>query len=514
MTDRDEASRYYNIAEALLMPHLPGRANKIVYKDDDGACSYAELADKANRIANLLVALGVRREERVLLCLHDSIEWSATFLGAVKAGIIPVATNTMLTPADYDYLLRDSRAAALIVAADVLPQFEPVLEGQRHLRNVVTLGAAAGRPELRALMAAASPQFETVDTFRDEPAFWQYSSGTTGRPKGVVHLHGGLIKCAELYARDILGIREDDLIFSAARMFFGYGMGNSLAFPLAAGASAILFGGRPTPEAVGALLLRHQPTIFFGVPTLYASLLASDALPPADQLSLRLCVSAGEALPISVARRWQERTGVEIVEGLGSTEMLHMFISGRPGDVREGCAGKPVPGYEVRLVGEDGQPVAPGELGELQVSGPTSASGYWAQREKSQDTFVGRWTRSADKCVENEDGTITVTGRSDDMLKVGGIYVSPLEVEAAVVEHPSVAEAAVVGYTDADGLVKPRAFVVLHDGHDASPEAELAIKQHVKALLAPYKYPRSIRFVPALPKTSTGKIQRFKLRDQ
>ena len=513
MGERSYESGHYNLADALLKPNLtPGRAEKTAYIDHRRHCSYAELDAQSNRTANLLLELGLQREDRILVCLHDQIEWPATFLGAVKAGIVPVAVNTMLTPADYDFLLRDSRAKALIVAADVYPKFAPILEGQPYIRHVVTLGTVEGLPELDALTATTRSEFETVDTCRDEPAFWQYSSGTTGLPKGVVHVHGSLMACVEHYALGVLGLLPDDLIFSAARMFFGYGMGNSIAFPLAIGATAVLHPGRPTPEAIENILRRHRPTVFFGVPTLYASMLASDTLPGRDELALRLCVSAGESLPPQIGRRWRERTGLDIVEGLGSTEMLHIFLSQRPGEVKYGTTGKPVPGFEVKLIGDDGKPVALGDIGEIHVKGPSSAACYWNQRAKSQATFLGEWTRSADKAVLGDDGFITVTGRSDDMLKVGGIYVSPLEVETAILEHWAVAEVAVVADTDDDGLIKPLAFVVLQSDAVASIDMADEIKAHVRQLLAPFKYPRWIRFVPDLPKTSTGKIQRFALR--
>lgn len=497
----------YNAAEDLLSRHRsPGRAERTAYVDDDGAYSYAELEARANRFANVLVGLGLQREDRLALCLFDAIDWPVAFLGAVKAGIVPVAISTMLTSGDYDYLLRDSRAKALVVAPDLLPRFAPILEGQPHLRHVLAGESLAER------MAAASDRFEAVDTCADEPGFWQYSSGTSGPPKGVVHLHGALLKTADLFAGQVLGLTDQDVVYSAARLFFGYGMGNALTFPLAFGATAILSAERPTPASAARILKDRRPTVFFGVPTLYASLLASEHLPARDEVALRLCVSAGETLPAEVGRRWTEHFGVEIVEGVGSTEMLHVFLANRPGQVRYGVAGRPVPGFEVKLVDEAGAPVARGEIGELHVKGPTAAAGYWAKREKTCETFLGPWTRSADKFFETEDGDFVFCGRSDDMLKVGGIYVSPAEVEAAVMTHPAVLEAAVVGHADEAGLIKPQAFVVARDPDAAGAELAADIQRHVKTQLAPYKYPRWIEFLPELPKTPTGKIKRFLLR--
>jgi benzoate-CoA ligase len=362
-------------------------------------------------------------------------------------------------------------------------------------------------------MMGVSPHFEPAPTTCDDFCFWLYSSGSTGTPKGTVHLHSHLIQTAELYGKAILGIREDDLVFSAAKLFFAYGLGNGLTFPLSVGATTILMGERPTPQAVFQRLREHKPTIFYGVPTLYGALLASpEMLVRAEVPRLRVCASAGEALPADIGKRWTELLGVEILDGIGSTEMLHIFLSNRAGEVRYGTTGKPVPGYEVRLVGEDGSVVSRGEIGELQIKGPSAAALYWNNREKSRHTFMGEWTRSGDKYIEIEDGYYQYCGRSDDMLKVSGIYVSPFEVEGALMTHPDILEAAVVAHADTDQLIKPKAYVVLKPGVAPSEELKQALKVHVKEKLAPYKYPRWIEFVAELPKTATGKIQRFKLR--
>lgn len=510
---REARDNSFNLAESLLSPHRTvARADRVAYINSDQSWTFGELDRLASQYANLMQALGLQRENRVLLCLHDSIEWVAAFLGCVKAGIVPVATNTMLTTSDYDYLLQDSRAKALIVDSDIFPRFAPVLKQQPDLTVVLTAGPVDGQMELAPAVAAHSETFTPAATRAEEPAFWQYSSGTTGCPKGVVHLHGSLTHCVENYAKGVLGISDDDIIFSAARMFFGYGMGNSIAFPLGCSAAAVLTSARPTPQSVCAELIRHQPTVFFGVPTLYAAMLASGDLPSPDKLALRLCVSAGEALPAKVGREWRERTGLDIVEGLGSTEMLHIFVSQRPGQVRYGTAGTPVPGYDIRIVDETGCAVPTRSSGELHVRGPSSAAHYWCQVAKTHETFLGPWVRSADRCLLDDDGFLQVIGRSDDMLKVGGIYVSPLEVEAAILEHGAVAEVAVVGSKDIETLVKPKAFVVLKPEFTPSEDLATEIKNHVKQLLAPFKYPRWIEFVDALPKTPTGKLKRFELR--
>ncbi len=386
--------RDYNAAHDLIERNLAaGRAGKVAYIDDAGTYTYGELAERVNRCANAFTALGLQPEQRVLLCHLDTIDFPAAFLGAIKAGIVPIAANTLLTTHDYDYMLRDSRARALVVSAPLLPAFAPLLGKHPHLAHVIVSGAteppARGHQSLQKLMAAAATTFAAAETTCDDACFWLYSSGSTGAPKGTVHQHSSLIETAELYAKPILGIREDDVVFSAAKLFFAYGLGNGLTFPLSVGATTVLMAERPTPAAVFARLTRHQPTIFYGVPTLYAALLASPELPKRGELKMRRCTSAGEALPAEIGRRWTEHFGVEILDGLGSTEMLHIFLSNRPGDVRYGTSGVPVPGYELRIVGDDAAPVARGEVGELQINGPTSAMAYWNNREKTAEHVPG-----------------------------------------------------------------------------------------------------------------------------
>jgi benzoate-CoA ligase len=498
-----ELPREYNAAVDLIGRNLAaGRCAKVAYIDDTGACTYAQLAERVDRAANALLAMGIRREDRIAIAMVDSVDWAALFLGAIKAGIVPVALNTLLTPADYEYQIKDSRAEAVFVSEQILKNFDGF-----GFTKVIP------HSQLKEFLQQAKPKADAAPTLRDDMCFWLYSSGSTGAPKGTVHLHSHLILTAELYAVPVLGIRESDVVFSAAKLFFAYGLGNALTFPLAVGATTILMAERPTPDAVFKRLVEHKPTIFYGVPTLYAALLVNAGFPDRSKLNLRVCTSAGEALPPEIGKRWTERTGTELLDGIGSTEMLHIFLSNRPGDVRPGTTGKAVPGYELRLVDEQGNVITkPGELGELQISGPTSAIMYWSQREKTKNTFQGPWTRSGDKYSLDQDGYYAYGGRSDDMLKVSGIYVSPAEVEAALVSHQAVLEAAVVGAADEQELIKPKAYVVLKPGTSPSESLKTALQQHVKDKLAPYKYPRWIEFLGELPKTATGKIQRFKLR--
>jgi benzoate-CoA ligase len=505
--------RAYNAAADLVERHLvAGRGNEVAFIDDAGSCSYASLAQRVNRCANAWRGLGLRIEDRVLLLMHDSIDFPVAFLGAIRAGVVPIPCNTLLTAADYEFVLSDSRARAVVVSAPLLPMIAPLLERLPFLEHVIVSGTRGGANNFTDWIAGEATESPVAPTTADDVCFWLYSSGSTGVPKGAVHLQSDLVNTAELYARPILGIRDSDIVFSAAKLFFAYGLGNGLTFPLAAGATAILMAERPTPTSVFRQLITRRPTIFYGVPTLYAAMLASPDFPPREALALRCCVSAGEALPAELGRRWLERTGVDILDGIGSTEMLHIFLSNRPGQVRYGTTGKPVPGYSIRLTDEAGNEVAAGEIGELHVNGPTSSPHYWNNRVRSLATFLGPWTKCGDKYTVDGDGYYTYCGRTDDMLKVGGVYVAPFEVEAALASHEAVLEAAVVGHADENELIKPKAFVVVKPGQTGSPELAARLQEHVKAKLATYKYPRWIEFVGELPKTATGKIQRFKLR--
>jgi benzoate-CoA ligase len=515
-------------AAAWLLGLNAARPGKVAYVDDAGSLAYGALDERVRRCAAGLRAAGVRREDRVLVVLLDSIDFPTAFLGALYAGVVPVAVNTLLTADDYAYMLANTRARAVIVSSAVWPVLEKALAAHAATAGTAgdtapavflsAAGAPAGAPAAAPVGARtfdalleAPPLAAPADTAGDDLGFWLYSSGSTGRPKGTVHTHANLYWTAALYAEPILGLRESDVCFSAAKLYFAYGLGNALTFPMSVGATTVLMAERPTPAAVFKRWTTQGVTVFYGAPTGYAGMLAAPDLPPRAQVQLRLCSSAGEALPREIGERFTAQYGCEIVDGIGSTEMLHIFLSNRPGDVNYGSTGRPVPGYTLRLVGENGADVAPGEIGDLYVSGPSSAVMYWAQREKSRATFQGEWTRTGDKYSVDERGCYVYAGRSDDMLKVSGIYVSPFEVEATLMQHPAVLECAVFGKVDADGLTRTKACVVLKAGQVVI-EAEL--QAFVKERLAPYKYPRYIEFIDELPKTATGKIQRFRLRER
>jgi len=506
--------RDYNFAADILERNLSlGRANKPVYIDARGSWTYGQLADRVERFGQAMRALGIRREERVLMCLLDTIDWPTAFLGCLKAGIIAVPVNTLLTEDDYRFMLADSRATGLVVSEALYPRFANLIAAADDLEHVIVAGDDAhGHLRFEDVIAGAKGAAYTAPTTRDDMAFWLYTSGSTGTPKGAVHVHASLKLTADLYGTPVAGIKEDDLIYSVAKLFFAYGLGNAMTFAMAAGATTVLLADRPTPDGVAALLRQHPITVFYGVPTFYGAFLASPSAPQKSEVKFRRCISAGEALPGEIARKWKERYGVEISDGLGTTEMLHIYLTNAPGATKYGTTGKPVPGYQIKLIGDDGAPVKQGEMGELYVRGPTAAIMYWNNREKSRATFQGEWTRSGDKYIEDKEGYFICCGRQDDMLKVSGLYVSPFEVEAALLSHPDVLEAAVVGWADEQKLIKPKAFVVLKAPEKANDALVRALQDHVKQKLAPFKYPRWIEFRNDLPKTATGKIQRFKLR--
>ena len=509
--------RSYNAAHDLLTRQIDaGRGEVIACVDDHGAHTYTTLLARANQVGNLLRQRGVMIEQRVLLLLHDTADFIACFLGAMQIGAVPVPVNTLLTSADYHHLLHDSRARLVFVSDALLARIEPALALIAEPPPLVVvrspLGGDAGpHPRLDELLADLSSRLVPAATTPDDGAFWLYSSGSTGAPKAAVHLHAHLARTAVLYAQNVLGLHAGDTVYSAARLFFAYGLGNALTFPLYLGARTILRAERPTPALVLATLREHAVTVFSGVPTLFASLLAAPELDPSG-LALRIANSAGEALPRHLGEQWRARVGSDILDGIGSTELLHIFLSNAPGDLRYGSSGRPVPGYELRLLDDDGAPVADGDEGSLWVRGPTAAVAYFNQRARSLATFHGEWTRTGDRYVREADGRYVYAGRADDMLKVGGIWVSPFEVESALAAHDAVLEAAVVGHADDDQLIKPRAYIVLKDPAAAGEALAHELKQFVKAALAPYKYPRWIDFVVELPKTATGKIQRFRLR--
>ena len=504
----------FNFAQHLIDCNA-AHPDRIAYLDDTGSLPYGELARRIRSLATSLLAMGIRREERVLLLMHDCADWPVCFLGAMFAGIVPVAVNTLLSAEDYAFMLEHSRAQAVLVSGALLPVLGSALAGTDHEVKTVIVSRPSGElPEgvvsLDALIRQHLPQDQAAATRPDDPGFWLYSSGSTGRPKGTLHTQANPYWTAELYGKAVLGLTGRDICFSAAKLFFAYGLGNALSFPLSVGATVVLMAERSTPAAVFRRWTDHQPTVFFGAPTGFAAMLAAPNLPAKHQVSLRLASSAGEALPADLGERFTAHFGIEVIDGIGSTEMLHIYVSNRPGKVRYGTSGWPVPGYAVELRGDDGQPVPDGDTGDLYVKGPSAALMYWSNRDKSRDTFQGAWLKTGDKYVRNPDGSCTYCGRSDDMLKVSGIYVSPFEVEATLSQHPAVLEAAVIGMADGDGLTKTRAYVVLKTGQ-AVGEAEL--QAFVKERLAPYKYPRTIEFLSELPKTATGKIQRFKLRE-
>jgi len=492
-----------------------GRGNKTVFREADGAkrsLTYAQLKDQAGQFAGALTRAGVRREERVALIVRDQLEFPVAFFGAMKSGAVPVPFNTLLAAPVYDAILNDSRASIMVVSAALWDTVKPAIEGNTYLRQVVVIGdAPEGTTSFDDFIDGADV-LDTIEAHDDELAFWLYSSGSTGTPKGVRHIHSSMKATADTFGAQVLGIREDDVIFSAAKFFFAYGLGNAVSFPMSVGATTIIFSGRPTPDAMFDIMANEKPTLFCGVPTLFAALVAEqEKRGGSPDHSIRLCTSAGEALPRDIGGRWEQLWGCQIVDGVGSTEMLHIFLSNAPGDIVYGTSGKAVPGYEVRLVDEHDEDVPDGEVGELLVRGPSSADGYWNQRNKSQSTFQGHWTRTGDKYTRDESGRFVYSGRTDDMFKVSGIWVSPFEVEQALIEFPGVLEAAVVSKADEKGLIKPAAFVVMKEGVEA-PSMD-ALKDFVKEKIGMWKYPRWVTFVDELPKTATGKIQRFKLRD-
>jgi len=513
--------RPYNAATEFVDANVArGLGDKVAFTDSTRSLTYAQLQERSYRFAAALKSLGLHEENRVILVFHDTVDYPVAFWGAIRAGIVPVPVNTLLTAEQYAYLFADSRAAAIVTAVSLAPTVLSLRERLPHLRAVIVAGAGAQRPRspdvhvFEELLSKAEPIAFTAPTMSDEVALWMYTSGSTGEPKAVRHVHTSLMATARLMGQGIIGVREDDVAFSAAKLSFSYGLGNAVSFPMSVGASTVLLPERPTPQAVLATLRRHQPTIFYAVPSLYAALLSNPEIGPgAGSERLRLCISAGEALPAHLGERWRAVVGVDVLDGLGSTEMLQTFLSNRPGDVRYGSTGKPVPGYEVKIVDDGGRDLPCGEVGELVVRGPSAGEGYWNHRAKSRRTFVGEWTYTGDKYMRDAEGYYYYRGRTDDMFKVNGMWVSPIEVEAALVSHEAVLEAAVIGKEDGDGLTKPKAFIVLKNGYAADELLVDALRSHVKERAGQWKYPRWIEVRPDLPRTATGKIQRFKLRD-
>lgn len=503
----------FNVAAATIDRHrTAGRDAKTALRTSRGDVSYAELRDHVDRCGTLLRGLGLAAGDRMLMIVKDCPEFVYLFWGAIKAGVVPVPVNTLLRATDYSGLIEDSGCALLVYSPEFEAEVAAALAAtQQRPRTLPTAGTGDA---LAARLAATSPALEAVPARPDDIAFWLYSSGSSGRPKGVVHRHRDIVVTCVRYAGGVLQMSSEDVCFSAAKLFFAYGLGNAMTFPLWVGATAILSDQRPTPAMTFDLIERFRPTLFFGVPTLYAAQLQALAGGERDLSSLRACVSAGEALPADVWRRWQEATGLPLLDGIGSTEMLHIFLSNRLDDCRPGTSGHPVPGYDARILDEAGEPVARGTSGRLFVRGASSTPFYWNNEEKTAQTIRDEWLDTGDTYLQDADGYYVFHGRSDDMLKVGGIWCSPIEIESRLIEHPQVLEAAVVGRRDEHGLTKPAAFVVLADPGQAGEALEAALRQHCKSGLAPYKFPRWWTFVDALPKTATGKIQRFKLRPE
>jgi benzoate-CoA ligase family protein len=505
----------FNLADYLVDRHVrAGRGARTAILCGDESIAFTQVAERSNRLANGLRSIGVRREDRIMLLLLDTPTFVYSFFGAQKIGAVPIPTNTLLKSQDYQYMLNDSRARVVIVSEVLLPLLASIARTELpYLENVIVDGAASG--EMRGIdqLLEASPSLDVEKTSKDDAAFWLYSSGTTGFPKGAVHLHHDVVFTVACYAQGILGMTDADRTFSVAKLFFAYGLGNALTFPFAVGATTILWPGPPTPANVYAQIERFKPTLFFSVPTNYGQLLAHkrDGA-DFDLSSIREAVSAGEALPKALYERFKDRFGIEILDGIGSTEILHIFISNRSGRVRPGSAGELVPGYQARIVDDAGEDVADGTVGNLLIKGDSICAYYWNKHEKTKDTIEGHWIRTGDKFSRDADGYYWYAGRADDMLKVGGIWVSPVEIENTLVEHPAVQEAGVIGRRDADDLEKPMAYVVLAAGHVPSPELARELQDFVRSKIAEYKRPRWVEFVDALPKTATGKTQRFKLR--
>ena len=504
----------FNVAVAFVDRHLKeGRGAKVAVRTHAGRdVSYAELARETNRTGNALKALGLKQGDRVLMMVKDCPEFIFLFWGAIKAGFVPVQLNTLLRAPDYRYMIEDSGAALVVYSPEFAAEVEPAL-AQAERRPAHAPRTEGNGTTLLSLAEVAADTLAPAPAKATDDCFWLYSSGSTGRPKGAVHAHRDMVVSSQYYGVETLGVLESDVCFSAAKLFFAYGLGNAMTFPLWVGATAVLFDQRPTPDSTFATVERFRPTLYFGVPTLYAAQLQALEKGKRDFSSIRYCVSAGEALPANVFLRWKELTGLIILDGIGSTEALHIFISNRPGDATPGTSGRPVAGYEAKIVDDQGKVLCPGQSGRLVIKGLSSAKYYWNNAARTAQTMrADGWLDTGDTYEQDASGRYVYCGRSDDMMKVGGIWCSPFEIEAKLIEHPKVLEAAVVGHQDPDGLIKPEAWIVLKSATDASDALKEDILRHVKSGLAPYKYPRWINFATELPKTATGKIQRFKLR--
>ncbi len=502
----------YN-ASVLLDQNLEaGRGDKVAISCGDEQVTYRDLLRRVSRFGSALRRRGLRREERVVMALNDSPAFPVAFFGAVRAGCVPVPVNPLLKWEDQRYFIADSYARTVVVDQEHYEKIRRALEGYLDkVEVIVANGTVPGTASLDDFMRAGADDLSPADTHRDDMAFWLYSSGSTGNPKGVVHLQHDIPFCCESYARHVLGIQERDVTFSASKMFHAYGQGCNMWFPYWAGASTVLYSGRPTPQAVLETIQRSRPTLFFSVPTFYNAILNHPDCLKYDLSSIRMCVSAAEALPPEIWRRWKDMFGLAICDGIGTTELLHIFMSNTPQAMKPGSSGRPVPGYEVKVVDGDGHPVGPGGSGHLLVRGDSAAPYYWHFHEKSKATMVGDWVRTGDWYRLGEDGFYWYEGRSDDMMKVGGLWVSPIEIENVLMEHPAVMEAAVVG-VPVEGLNRMKAYVILRSGREGSDALVVELQQWCKERLERYEYPHIVAFVADLPKTATGKVQRFLLR--
>jgi benzoate-CoA ligase len=505
---------FYNAATTFVDDNIAqGRGGEIAIYYQDEKITYQQVSEKVNRTGNALRDLGIEIENRVLLILPDSPEFAYSFFGAIKIGAVAVPTNPWMFAKDYQYLINDSRARAIIVHESVLPEIEKIWNNTPFLKRVIVVGAARGKAlSYEEAIAKASDKLEPERTTRDDVCFWGYTSGSTGSPKGAVHLQHDMITITDLFVKPVLRMSSHDLCFSASKMFFSYGLGNSLYFPFRFGASTVLWPEKPDPEKILQVIEKYRPTFFFSVPTLYARFLRVPK--KYDLSSLRICLSSGEPLPPALFHQWKESTGLELLDVVGSTEAAHDFLANRPGRAKAGSSGEVTPAFEAKIVNDEGREVPVGEVGNLMVKGDANSPYYWNKHDQTKRTMQGEWLKTGDTYYCDGEGYYWYCGRSDDMMKVGGLWVSPIEIENTLMEHPAVLESGVIGDTDADGLLKPKAFVLLKSEFKPSPELRLELQNHVKSKLAPYKYPRWVEFVDDLPKTVTGKIQRFRLRSR
>ena len=503
-------NKKYNAAYDLIHRNISNNPNKVAFISNNCQVTYNELHLKIRAFASSIRNININVNDRVIICMDDNINYPVVFLGLIWAGIIPICINTLLPKKDYKYMVEDSEARAIIISEQLIDKFNPLIEKEKNI--LLISNSNENTLDLDALINQNTHYMEKpFESNENDIAFWLYSSGSTGSPKGTLHMHKSLVATAETYAKKVLNINCEDICFSAAKLFFAYGLGNALTFPMSVGATSVLMSDRPTPESVSKIIKKYSVTLFFGVPTLYAALLNSK-INPSFFKSLRLSVSAGEALPASLYEKWYKFLGIKVLDGIGSTEMLHIFISNTIDNITPGASGKPVKGYEARLINDSGKLAPDNEIAELEVKGPSSASSYWKKPEKSSLTFKGEWTKTGDKYIRDSTGIYTYCGRADDMMKVSGQYVSPFEVEAALQTHEEVLEAAVVANRDSNNLIKPKAFIILKNKSNENESLKIALTNHVKNQLTPFKYPRWYEFVNELPKTATGKIQRYKLR--